>query len=132
MVVAMSMSSCADEQVQPNVGIYVDPMTGQVRLSVSIGYPGYPPMYGYPMYGQYFSNPMSGQVSVAYIMSQPMNQNAIQVFDSQGNPMGVVNCVTGDWRECNRLYDYIRHWNYSHPFVVLVRWTGFGEGDIIG
>jgi hypothetical protein len=136
IMVIVACSSCADENLRPSIGVGIgtDPMTGQLRvqLSVSVGYPGYPPLYNSPMYGTYYAMPYPNQTSVAYILSRPVNQTAIPVFDAQGRQIGIVNCVTGDWRECNRLFEYIRGWNYSQPFAVLVQWTALNEGNIVG
>jgi len=138
IMVIVACSSCADENLRPSVGVGVgigtDPVTGQtgVRLSVSIGYPGYPALYESPRYGNYYAMPYPNQTSVAYILSRPVNQTAIPVFDAKGTEIGIVNCVTGDWRECHRLFEYIRGWDYSRPFVVLIHWTAVGEGNIVG
>lgn len=125
IIIMVSLTSCKKSLTGPNgqpinagIAVGVNSNGGiSLQLSFSIG--------STPVYGNYWGYgnvPSNVNTSVALIVSKPLNQTSIAVFDRAGNPMGTVDCSTGDWRQCNAYFQYIQSWNYANPYVVLIQW----------
>jgi hypothetical protein len=86
-----------------------------------------------------YGNTSYNQTSATfYVFSKPVSAVSIPIFDQFGNQIGIVDCTTGDWKQCNAYFQYIQNWNYFQgPCPVLVQWdtkftTGSWSGHIIG
>ncbi len=114
IIVSMfSLSSCSKEVgVDGSVGIGIGPV--YVELSFGSGQGAY---YGYG------NVPQNVYTSVVYIVSKPLDQTAIPVFDKNGRQMGIVSCTGGNWQYYNDFFSFLRDWNYNtKPCAVLVEW----------
>lgn len=115
MFTLVATTSCQKGDL-PRIGGVVSAQVGPIRITLGFG--------GYGNYYDPYYMPAGVNTSVAYIMSVPMNQNAISVSDQSGRPMGTVDCVTGYWQDTNAMFRFLRNWDYSKgPCPVLVRWN---------
>ncbi|MEK7106065.1 MAG: hypothetical protein AAB895_01750, partial [Patescibacteria group bacterium] len=105
-----SMSSCE------KVGVTVGGQIGPVYVQLSFG-------GGTGAYYGYGNVPNNVNTSVVYIVSKPLDQTAIAVFDQNGRQMGTVTCTSGAWQQANQMFQFLQNWNYNvRPCAVLVEW----------
>ena len=110
-----------------------------VVLSFGNGATGlYYPQSGY---GSYVYGGNSTNMTARYVMSSPVNSEAVAVFDRTGLPIGTVRCDQGVGSNTNQIFLSLKNWFVQHPntpCIVLVRWdprpftTGRWEGTIVG
>jgi hypothetical protein len=111
LLLIVSFSSCEKE-----IGVTAGVQVGPVYVDLSFG-GGTGPYYGYG------NVPPSLNTSVVYIISKPLDQTAIAVFDQNGRQMGVVTCTSGTWQQSNQMFHFLQNWNYSvRRCAVLVQW----------